>query len=528
MIVRLLVLSLLLAGAAIVAGCAGTGPGSQPTTTVDLGSVQVEAASGLTRLVVPSPAMTPITFTGLYGATITRVSQVGSGAIAYFSDRASPGSMDIFAVTPDGGVPFRLTSSAGDDDSPAWSPDGTKIAFVSSRAGNREIYVMSASGANQTRLTYAAGDDSKPTWSPDGTKIAFSSDRTGNREIWVMASDGSAQKDLTNSPATLDGEPAWSPDGRRIAYSSLGTTAYDIWTMYADGTGKQQITDDPGHDMQPAWSPDSKRIAFTSSRNSGYDIWLMDADGWNQYPITGGSAQSDTWPEWSPDGSQVAFRRQRNGLPCDIWVVDIDANNAHNVTNDPVGNDQGPSWYRGTRVVRTLIGPAGADSGYDPALGATRPFVLLGLNAKGLTCAVTVAAPAAAWRSLTASGLTNTGNQLVGVQVEASQLDGVLEDTGRGAAPRLWATTGTPTTKSILILLAAATGKVTAVIGSGATAYATSAGAPSPRLEGDSVVLDGRFGSVASAEEPGTNLAPNGAARVVLSASTGQVVSVTP
>ena len=116
-----------------------------------------------------------------------------------------------------------LTYHSRSDYSPAWSPDGQRIAFVSFRDGNYEIYVMNADGSEITRLTdtsrYAARVfDGSPAWSPDGQRIAFQSDRDGNYEIYVMYADGSAPTRLTDG--SDNGNPVWSPDGQRIAFTS--------------------------------------------------------------------------------------------------------------------------------------------------------------------------------------------------------------------------------------------------------------------------------------------------------------------
>ena len=116
----------------------------------------------------------------------------------------------------------RLTDNSDLDFSPSWSPDGTKIAFESSRDGNFEIYVMSADGSGQTNLTNDSVPDSQPSWSPDGTRIAFYSLRDGNYDVYVMSADGSGQRKLTDNPAT-DYLPSWSPDGAKIAFTWTAT-----------------------------------------------------------------------------------------------------------------------------------------------------------------------------------------------------------------------------------------------------------------------------------------------------------------
>jgi hypothetical protein len=129
-----------------------------------------------------------------------------------------------------------------------------KIAFVSDRDGNDEIYVMNPDGSGQTRLTDNPADDGAPAWSPDGTKIAFTSNRdAGNFEIYMMNADGSSQTNLTNDPG-FDDEPAWSPDGTKIVFASTrGTT--DIWVMNADGTGQTNLNNSLAGELKPDWQP---------------------------------------------------------------------------------------------------------------------------------------------------------------------------------------------------------------------------------------------------------------------------------
>jgi Tol biopolymer transport system component len=151
---------------------------------------------------------------------------------------------------------------SGDGKEPAWSPDGTKIAFtrqyVNSEPYIERVAVMNADGSGVTMLppTSPLGVlDSNPAWSPDGTKIAFQSDRSGNRQVWVMNADGTGLVNLTNRSGD-DNSPAWWPDGTKIAFASDRGGTFGIWTMDADGTGLSNITQGlTGHSCgNPAWS----------------------------------------------------------------------------------------------------------------------------------------------------------------------------------------------------------------------------------------------------------------------------------
>ena len=134
-----------------------------------------------------------------------------------------------------------------------------RIAFMSHRDGNWEIYVMDADGNNQRNLTNNPDDDQSPAWSPDGKQIAFMSDRDGHfmngwstSEIYVMDVNGDNQQKLTNHRA-WDGSPSWSPDGKRIVFRSKRDGNWEIYGIDADGGNLQNLTNHPDDDWNPAW-----------------------------------------------------------------------------------------------------------------------------------------------------------------------------------------------------------------------------------------------------------------------------------
>ncbi len=207
---------------------------------------------------------------------------------------------EIYVVNVDGSGLKRLTETEEAEDHPAWSPDGSRIIFDADydRDGYYEIYSMDEDGSNLTRLTFDQANDQFADWSPDGEQIAYSSYRNGNWDIYVMDADGSNPRQLTNSP---DWElfPAWSPDGSRIAFNGLrpGSGNTDIYVMNRDGSNVLQLTDSAGFDENPVWSPDGTRIAFQTARDGNFELYVMNADGSDQHPLASHAAD-ELWPSW--------------------------------------------------------------------------------------------------------------------------------------------------------------------------------------------------------------------------------------
>jgi len=312
--------------------------GSQ--TTLKTQSSLLSSTPNLNQL----PAVTP---TSITSKTLTNLTSTSStGKIVFASTR--DGNSEIYVMNSDGSGQTRLTFNSADDITPVWSPDRTKIAFVSDRAGQPDIYdiyVMNSDGTNPIRLTTAGG--ANPAWSPNGLQIAFASNRDGRFQIYTMNTNGSNQKKLTN--AASSSSPAWSPDGGKIAFvydstvvapGTSGTSNPQICVMNRDGSNIVQLLYPSAQNYSPIWSPDGTKIIFVSSGtgpNYAHHIYIMDNNGENMH-LWVTSNNEDTSPCWSPNGTKMVFVSSRAGLP-EIYTMNADGSNQIRLTDRTSGID---------------------------------------------------------------------------------------------------------------------------------------------------------------------------------------------
>jgi TolB protein len=234
----------------------------------------------------------------------------------------------------------RLTRDPAEEFDPAWSPDGTKIAFSRFEGRWYQIYVMNADGTDPVQITHGDNSASDAAWSPDGRRIAFTRCSAGSCDIYVMNADGGGEERLTHGERPGEQDPTWSPDGRRIAFTDIG----GIVVMNADGQDWTWLTDGPADDSNPDWSPNVPQIAFDGSRGLwNGDIYLVSPDGSPMTNLTD-SPPLDSNPSWSPDGRSIAFMRKRNRhVQARLFVMDADGSSQTNLR--AIGDAYSrPSW----------------------------------------------------------------------------------------------------------------------------------------------------------------------------------------
>jgi len=267
---------------------------------------------------------------GLVGFAGSASAASPDGLIAYTRQLLGPPqSFVVRTVNPVTGA----QAWAGSGSTPAWSPDGTQLAFVN---GSNKLVIKGPGGLRYTGVDadgLSQSSGAALSWSSDGRHIAY-----GHAEsVWVVNSTP-PYKPHQVSPGLGFG-PSWSPDSQRLVYSALDL---DLHVVNADGTGDTDVTNSAVDEAFPAWSPDGASFAYVSTGNGQPGVYVSAANGTGAHLVAASLAQLCA-PAWAPSGTQLAYANHANGN-LQVWVVNVDGTNPHAVAT-LIASFQ-PAWQR--------------------------------------------------------------------------------------------------------------------------------------------------------------------------------------
>ena len=281
---------------------------------------------------------------------------------------------DLFIVPALGGTAVKLVE---DGYYPAWSPDGKRIVFQSSRGAQWDLWTISSEGGQPTRLTQDAEFDYQPSWSPDGRWIAYGSGLRGVTNVRAVPAAGGAPVELTHG-TTFVLHPSWSPGGRSIVYSAFDNVT-NVWELpVSDGRAAgspRRITLGAGQDVDAAVSRDGKYIAFATTRTNG-DIWELSLPSGALRQVSSATTL-EQYPELSPDGKTLLAQSDPTGQLA-IWTLDLSGRFLEQVSPGGAGDSHWSpdgrqvSYVHGRTIrIHALGSVSGVDTGVRTNGGAS-------------------------------------------------------------------------------------------------------------------------------------------------------------
>jgi TolB protein len=223
--------------------------------------------------------------------------------------------------------------------SPAWSPNGTKIAYVSFEKKKPVVYVQDLVTRQRTVIADYKGSNSAPAWSPDGSRLAVALSRSGLTQIYSVNADGSGLRRLTNTDG-IDTEPQFSADGQFIYFTSDRSGGPQIYRMSANGGEAQRVTFSGSYNISPRISPDGKQLAYISRRDGKFQLYLLDLTSGQEMRLS--DTTHDESPSFSPNGRYIMYATE-SGRRGTLAVVSVDGRVKYRLTTQ-AGDVREPTW----------------------------------------------------------------------------------------------------------------------------------------------------------------------------------------
>ncbi|MEN3296089.1 MAG: TolB protein [Burkholderiales bacterium] len=223
--------------------------------------------------------------------------------------------------------------------SPAWSPDGTKVAYVSFEQKKPVVYVQNLVTRQRNVIANYKGSNSAPAWSPDGSKLALALSREGLTQVFVVNADGTGLRRLSNTNG-IDTEPQFSADGQSIYFTSDRSGGPQIYKMSVSGGDAQRVTFNGSYNISPRVSPDGKTLAYVSRRDGRFQLYALDLANGQEQRLS--DTAKDESPSFAPNGRYIMYATE-TGRRGTLAVVSVDGRVKHRLTTQ-AGDVREPTW----------------------------------------------------------------------------------------------------------------------------------------------------------------------------------------
>lgn len=298
------------------------------------------------------------TFSNDFMEALTGTKGMYLSRITFASDRGGGSFKEIYVMDWDGANVEKITNHKSVALSPAWSPDGSKVAYTAfvqrakTKTRNADMFVYDINANKRWLVSYRQGINSGAAFHPngDGKSLFLTISQGGTPDIYKMSLDGDLQGKITNGPrGAMNVEPAISPDGKKIAFSSDRSGQPMIYIMNIDGSNPKRVTFAGKYNATPSWSPDGKKIAFAGWSDDHFDIFTMNEDGTGMIRITSSKKPNGKWaqnedPVFSPDGRHLMYTSNRTGTN-QLYISNLDGSDERRITADNE-NYFKPKWSK--------------------------------------------------------------------------------------------------------------------------------------------------------------------------------------